>query len=167
MKRETLTRVGAASALLIGLVGVAPPASAAAVGCHGSGCSGALPEVQGCDADARTPSLMAFEHPSAPGSAIQLRVSARCDAAWVRVKGSELTGGGMCVHPLIGRIQRRVYLPTQGGWQIDEDRQISLGFQAACHGGTEWSRMVNAAPAAQLRVGTNVSGFGWTSWYDA
>ncbi|MBL1090515.1 MULTISPECIES: DUF2690 domain-containing protein [Streptomyces] len=83
---KTLGRLAVATAvpLLLAASGTVPVQAAAPVAvtaqCSGSGCSGRNPVGTGCDRDART-----VRRSAEIGPLIELRYSARCRAAWVRV----------------------------------------------------------------------------------
>jgi len=90
-KRKLLATV-ITPALMAGAFAVlGPAATASAATCSGSSCTGKDPQSTGCGADATT-----LDHEDGyPGTWAELRYSATCHAAWVRVYSDAPNGNGI------------------------------------------------------------------------
>ncbi|WTE97711.1 YjfA family protein [Streptomyces sp. NBC_01614] len=89
-RRVTALVVGTAVALAVGMVwlkgGEVSPGEATTVsvpppGCRGQACEGGDPQSMACGRDARTPAGWRTR----AGAGLEIRFSARCDAAWTRI----------------------------------------------------------------------------------
>lgn len=170
--RTMLVGLGAATMLATGLLAVNANAAVTqpivpaaltsdtkAVGCHGSGCDGKDPNVQGCSDDARN--LDSDYLDMLYVAVAQLRYSPACNAAWIRIYGSPAGTG--CVYPGKAVVQRGVYRPGPDAIVVEQTRTAILGHHAACNDGTVWSTMVSARDAAvRMRIFWN--GHHWNTY---
>lgn len=154
-----------ATTVLVAPTSTAVHPTAKAVGCHGAGCSGLWPTPQNCDNDAVWRDGVV--PPEIGSGAVQLRYSERCDSAWVRALGTDISGGGGCT-VITGVIQRRQYRPDVSQWVIVDERSVKLTMHQSCYGGTDWSRMLDATLPGQVRVGDKMTTghMVWGSWHE-
>lgn len=127
--------------LLAGAVAGASPAHA--VGCHDNGCNGKLPEVQGCDDDARTIWSYTYTNIST-----DLRYSPACDAIWGRIRDNREEVNECDSTPSV-RVQSRVYEVASGEWRITATEARHMTGETRCGGRWAWTRMIGRADSEE------------------
>lgn len=137
----------------------------AAVDCQDDGCTGKLPEVQGCDVNATTGYT---KYAYSQDLWFDERISVACDSTWGRIRDDR--PNNFCDSSWAVRVQSRRWVDSANDFVMVATEKVQQTSSTNCFGHVVWSRMIGTQGTSErLQYGrvtspSNVDWSGGSGW---